>query len=518
MFWRLFVIYYTFYLYRIDTVVAPLLKWHMRLMLFLLGLPFCWRPFVAHKQADAVRCKNALEALGPVFVKFGQVLSIRSDMLPAAYIAQLSLLQSAVEPVSTHAIVDVIQKALGASIAQLFADFADEPLAAASVAQVHRAKLYSGQQVVVKVIRPAIHTIVKQDIAWLKLLTWLLEVFWVDGKRLRLRDIVNDYEETIFGELNLTQEAANASVLRHNFTNSAIFYVPEIHWDYVSADTLVMEYVDGVPISDLKTMRAKKVNMQRLADIGTEIFYTQVLRDSFFHADMHPGNILVDLKDPENPRYLGIDFGIMGSLVDNDLYYLAHNLLAFFERDYRKIAVLHIESGWVNKNTNVIALETAVRTVCEPVFDRMLGEISVAKVLITLFAIARKFNMEVQPQLVLLQKTLLNVEALGRMIYPDLNLWKSSYQHIKKWIKKRTSLYALGKDMWTDRMHWFEHVPALPQKAIALLNAQLIEHKEQQAYKQQLISSNKRQKTYIAILCALLVASYATAAWFWVYG
>lgn len=389
-------------------------------------------------------CKS-FESLGPIFVKFGQILSTRRDLFPEDIVNALSKLQDNVAPFDEQLAVSLLEKAYGKPLQNVFQSFDHQPLASASVAQVHSAVLHDGTQVVIKIVRPNISKIIAKDINVLYSAARLAEKFWKHGKRLHPTDLVKEFEQTIFDELDLMREAANASLLRRNFSDSKIMYVPEVFWEYCKPNIMVMERIFATPMSDLASLRAANVNMKRLAENGVEIFFTQVFRDSFFHADMHPGNLFVDIKNPDRPVYCGVDFGIMGTLSPEDQFYLAENVMAFFKRDYRRVAVLHVESGWVPKNTRVDQFEAAIRTVCEPIFQKPLNEISFGQLLLRLFQTAERFHMEIQPQLMLLQKTLLNIEGLGRDIYPELDLWATAKPILESWMRQRYSLKTLGK-------------------------------------------------------------------------
>ena len=417
--------------------------------------------FKSHETSRARRLRLALESLGPVFIKFGQALSTRRDLLPQDVADELAKLQDQVPPFDTLIARQTIEQSLGQSIDELFDEFEDRPLASASVAQVHRAKLKSGESVVVKVIRPDIRPQIEQDTAWMALIArWLVRLH-PQGHRLKADEVVADYRQTILDELDLTREAANASQLRRNFENSDQLYVPKVYWEFTRSQVYTMEEVSGTPVNDRAELDAQGVNFQCLAERGVEIFFTQVLRDSFFHADMHPGNIFVDTSNPEKPGYIALDCAIIGSLSDDDLYYLARNLLSIFQRDYRRVAQLHLECGWVPRTTNAIEFENAIRTVCEPVFDKPIAELSFGQLLLNLFQTASRFDMPIQPSLVLLQKTLLNIEGLGRELYPQLNLWNTAQPFLERWMRERYSLPNTLKRMQAEAPTILENLPRI---------------------------------------------------------
>lgn len=446
--------------YRLDTFFnQPLLPWYVRALLWLLP----WRYVLPVRGSEAERLRLALEALGPVFIKFGQMLSTRRDLLPDDLAEELAKLQDRVPPFSGDRARRIIERELKQPVDRVFARFEVEPMASASVAQVHAATLHTGQEVVVKVIRPGIGAVIRQDVALLYLLAHVVQALWIEGRRLRPVEVVAEYEQTIFDELDLRKEAANGSQLRRNFEQSSVLYVPEIFWDHTRQKVLVMERIHGIPVADVAQLRAQGTDMKKLAERGVEIFFTQVFRDSFFHADMHPGNIFVSRNTPADPQYIAVDFGIIGSLNAEDQSYLARNILAFFKRDYRQVAQLHIDSGWVPRDTNVHAFETAIRSVCEPIFEKPLKDISFGMVLLGLFQTARRFNMEVQPQLVLLQKTLLNIEGLGRQLYPDLDLWQTAKPFLENWMQERMGVKAVYRSVKEQAPEWLEKLPHLPQ-------------------------------------------------------
>jgi ubiquinone biosynthesis protein len=404
-----------------------------------------------------------------VFVKFGQILSTRKDLFEGAVADELQKLQDQVPAFATADARDIVEASLGSDINTLFASFENQPLASASVAQVHGAVLHSGEAVVVKIIRPGIDIVIKQDLQVMYLLAGLLERGWEDGRRLHPVTVVRDYERTILDELNLQLEAANATQLRKNWDNSGKLYVPIVYWDYCRLNVMVMERIYGMGSADVEALRAHGVNMQKLAHLGVEIFFTQVFEHNFFHADMHPGNVFVDASDPENPTYIALDCAIIGSLTENDKNYLARNLLAFFNQDYYEVARLHVESEWVPADTDIKEFETVIRSVCAPIFQKPISEISFGRVLLSLFQTARRFNMEVQPQLVLLQKTLLNIEGMGRQIYPQLDLWQTAAPYMERWMKDRMGLRGLFHQAGTHAPDLLEQLPELPQMALTAL-------------------------------------------------
>ncbi len=387
----------------------------------------------------AERLRLALTELGPIFVKFGQAVSTRRDLLPADIADELVKLQDRVPPFPGEIARATIERAYGRSVQELFKEFDEAPLAAASIAQVHAARLPDGTEVVVKVLRPDMRAVIERDLEVLYALARLAEKYWPEGRRLRPIEVVAEYEKTVLDELDLMREAANAAQLRRNFAGSDLLYVPEIHWDYCRTNVMVMERIRGIQISDMVRLREVGADIAKLAQNGVRIFFTQVFQHNFFHADMHPGNIFVLADDPANPRYAAVDFGIVGTLDPRDQRYLADNFLAVFDRDYRRVATLHVESGWVPPQTRVDEMESAVRTVCEPIFDRPLKDISFGHILLRLFEISRRFNMVIQPQLVLLQKTLLNVEGLGRELYPELDVWNTASPILREWMRDRMS-------------------------------------------------------------------------------
>ncbi|MDP5070632.1 MAG: ubiquinone biosynthesis regulatory protein kinase UbiB [Congregibacter sp.] len=460
------------------------------------------------------RLRRALEDLGPVFIKFGQMLSTRRDLLPRDIADELALLQDQVPPFDAQLAVGIIEAALGGPVDTLFARFDREPLASASVAQVHSARTQSGREVVVKVIRPDIEPVIRKDMALLAVIARFIERWLREGRRLRPVEVVRDYKHTILDELDLGREAANASQLRRNFADGSVLYVPEVFWDYTRRNVMVMERIYGIPVTDLAALRDRNVDLKVLGERGVEIFFTQVFRDSFFHADMHPGNIFVDAADPKDPRYIAIDCAIIGSLSEADQYYLARNLLAIFRRDYHEVAQLHVECGWVPAETRVQDFESAMRAVCEPVFERPIAEISFGQLLVYLFQTAARFDMQVQPSLVLLQKTLLNIEGLGRQLYPQLNLWDTAMPFLEKWVSERYSPQSMIKRLQQHAPSWLEQLPQLPDALMESLQGQ----REHQKRNQQLLiaeRADRRQgdararRRYLAAMVCLFAAGAA---------
>ena len=409
------------------------------------------------------RLRLALQELGPVSIKFGQLLSTRRDLLPDDVADELSLLQDKVAPFDSAEAAAAIERELGRSIDQVFNDFDYEPLAAASVAQVHSVTLADGESAVIKVLRPGIEKQIAADIRLLKRLAKIIDSLSDELKRLRLPEVIEDYEATITAELDLRHEAANASLLKKNTSKRKLVYVPTVFWDYSSPRVMVSEKISGIPIGDIPALKEAGVNMKTLAERGVEIFFSQVFDDCFFHADMHPGNIFVDATHPQEPTYIAIDCAIVGQLSREDQYYVARNLLAILQRNYRLVAELHIESGWVPAATRVQDFESTIRMLCEPIFDRPLHEISLGHMLVNLFRAASSFDMRVQPQLVLLQKTLLNIEGLGRQLYPELNLWETAKPFLEDWLKRQYSPMNVVRQLQRDAPAFVHHASQLPE-------------------------------------------------------
>jgi ubiquinone biosynthesis protein len=408
------------------------------------------------------RLRMMLEELGPIYVKFGQIVSTRRDLLPPDIANELAQLQEKVPPFPSGVAVDIIEKALGKPLDELYAKFERTPLASASIAQVHAATLHDGSDVVVKVLRPNMRPVIERDVALLQAIARFAERHWEHGPRLRPTEVVEEFEKTIFDELDLQREAANCSLLRRQWLDSDDLYIPEVHWSHTHENVFTMERIYGIAVDDMATLSEHGVDMKILAERGVRIFYTQVFKHNFFHADMHPGNIKVSRDRLDDPYYLGMDFGIMGTLSRDDQAYLAANFSAFFNQDYRRVAELHVESGWVPPDTRIEEFEAAIRTVCEPNFARPLSEISFGEVLFKLFKVARRFNMVVQPQLVLLQKTLLNIEGLGRQTYPELDLWTTAKPTLEAIMREKHGVSAAGKMLRGHLPQWLDHAPDMP--------------------------------------------------------
>ncbi|SIR63219.1 2-octaprenylphenol hydroxylase [Aeromonas sp. RU39B] len=481
-----------------------------------------WLKNRSSERSRGERIRLAFEALGPIFIKFGQMLSTRRDLLPPDIAEELALLQDRVPPFSGQAARRQIEESLGATIETLFDDFDETPLASASIAQVHTARLKeNGREIVIKVIRPDIELVIDADLRLMMTMArWVARIV-PQSSRLRPVEVVSEYRKTIIDELNLMREAANAIQLRRNFTGSEALYVPEVFTDYCQQQVLVMERIYGIPVSDIAALEANGTNMKLLAERGVEVFFTQVFRDSFFHADMHPGNIFVAREHPENPQWIGIDCGIVGTLNREDKRYLAENFLAFFNRDYRRVAELHVESGWVPADTKVEEFEFAIRTVLEPIFEKPLDQISFGHVLLNLFNTARRFHMTVQPQLVLLQKTLLYVEGLGRQLYPQLDLWQTAKPFLEHWMREQVGPRAVLNAIREKAPFWAEKLPELPE----LVYETLRQTRSQQRHFDQLFeqfrqhSRRQGQARYLLgmgatlLLCSILLHGMAQPDW-----
>ena len=451
----------TFLQFGLDELLPSKLKpWYFRLLrssLFWIGNK--------HKHlSGGERFRMAMVALGPVYIKLGQMLSTRRDLLSDEWAQELAQLQDRVPPFDSALARQAIETELKVPIESLFDDFEDQPLASASIAQVHCATLKSnGKSVVLKVLRPNVEAQIKADLQLMEQVAKTIESLLRNNRRFRPAEVIADYKNTILGELNLKLEALNATKLRNNFLNSDALYIPYVYEDLCHKRLMVMERIDGIPVSNVEELAAQGTNFKLLAERGVELFFTQVFRDNFFHADMHPGNIFISREHPENPFYIGLDCGIMGTLSEADKHYLAQNFLAFFNRDYERIAQLYIESGWVSKNTDIVAFEQAVKAMCEPMFNKPLDEISFGHVLLELFRTARQFELVVQPQLILLQKTLLYIEGLGRQLYPQLDLWQTAKPFLENWMSEQAGAKAFAQKAKKNFPFWVEKLPELPE-------------------------------------------------------
>ena len=459
----------------------------------------------------AVRLRRALEALGPIFVKFGQVLSTRRDLLPADIADELAKLQDQVPPFQGELAVAEVERAFGKPIAQVYETFELAPVASASVAQVHLATLAGGTEVAVKILRPGMLPVIGEDLALLDSAAGLVERFSADGRRLKPREVVAEFARHLFEELDLMREAAHASQLRRNFQDSPLLVVPEVYWDWCATNVMTMQRMRGTPVSQVEELRRQGVDIPKLARTGVEIFFTQVFRHGFFHADMHPGNILVT---PEG-RYVALDFGIMGTLTEVDKQYLAQNFLGFFQRDYARVARAHLEAGWVPAGTRADEFEGAIRAVCEPFFDRPLGEISFGRALVRLFQTSRRFNVEIQPQLVMLQKTLLNIEGLGRQLDPALDLWATAKPFLEKWMREQVGFKGLLRTLRKEAPYWATMLPQLPRLLHRALAGDRVEHVEKLIG--QLLMLQRRRNRMIGAAVALLALALAWAVFLTVY-
>ncbi len=464
---RLVSINFTLARFGLDEVI---LSMHFFRPLYLLGTinPFNW--FRKTDLSQAQRLRLCIEALGPIFIKFGQMMATRRDLFGDEITDELEKLLDRVPPFPLQQARDIVEQQLGVPIQQAFRHFDEKELASASIAQVYGAELHDGQRVIVKIVRPGIEALIRRDIDVLMMLAQMADRYWSEARRIKPIQIVREFETTIMNELDLMREAANASELRRHFESSPDLYVPFVHWDYCRGKVMVMERISGIPVLDIERLQAHDINFESLSRKGVEIFFTQVFRHNYFHADMHPGNIFVSTENPEDPKYIAVDFGIMGSLSTSDQRYLAENFVAFFNRDYRRVAELHVDSGWVDRHTRIDEFEAAIRSVCEPMFQRPLSEISFGQLLLRLFQTARSFNMEIQPQLLLLEKTFLHIEGIGRQLYPELDLWDTAKPFLERWLSEQLGMRALVKGMKKNLPFIAEHLPDLPQLAFKALD------------------------------------------------
>ncbi|HQR71804.1 MAG TPA: ubiquinone biosynthesis regulatory protein kinase UbiB [Burkholderiaceae bacterium] len=496
--------------YRLDEIVVSYLKNPTLVRIVR------WTTFGEPREPRAVRLRRALEDLGPIFVKFGQLLSTRRDLLPTDVADELAKLQDRVPPFPSAIARREIERGLGRSIDDVFTQFEDEPVASASIAQVHfavlRAGPHAGKDVAVKVLRPDMLSAIDKDLSLLDTGATLIEKLWRDGKRLRPRDVVREFDMVLHDELDLMREAANASQLRRNFEGSPLLVVPEMYFDYSSENVLVMERMRGIPVSQIERLKDAGIDIKKLSRDGVTLFFTQVFDHAFFHADMHPGNILVGDAGDQFNKYIGLDYGIVGTLTETDKNYLAQNFLAFFRRDYKRIAELHVESGWVPEGTRINELEGAIRACLEPVFNKPLKDISLGIVLMRLFEASRRFNVEIQPQLVLLQKTLLNVEGLGRQLDPELDLWKTAKPFLERWMEQQVGMRGLEAKLRQEAMQWSYLLPQLPR----LMHAALTRHSEADRLIDEVRELRREQRVtnrWYAVATALLVVVVALAGW-----
>ncbi|MDB2374209.1 ubiquinone biosynthesis regulatory protein kinase UbiB [Psychrosphaera haliotis] len=511
---RFFQIFHTFLYFRLfDLIPKRVQPWYLRV---LLGF-FFWYPKAPKNQSKHINLRLALEGLGPVWIKFGQMLSTRKDLLSPELSLELTKLQDQVPPFSSELAIKTIKQELNlTNINDLLIDFEPEPLASASIAQVHCATINLGtvespdhKAVVVKVIRPNIEKLIQADVALMLVFAKLVDFALAESKRLRPVEVVEEYKKTILNELNLQQEAANGLQLKRNFEQSDDLYIPDIYSDFCTQNVLVMERIYGIPVSDIAQLNAQGSDLKKLAERGVRVFFTQVFRDSFFHADMHPGNIFISKETPSDPQYIGIDFGIIGTLNSEDKRYLAENFVAFFNRDYLKVAQLHVQSGWVPSHINVEQFEMAIRSVCDPIFNKPLEDISFAQVLIGLFDTARQFEMQVQPQLVLLQKTLLYVEGLGRQLYPKLDLWETAKPFLEDWVSEQMGVKAFLKQTKQNLPYWLEKAPQMPELVFSSLKSIEAIPKMKQDLVSEYTLMQHRQQQFFKRLCIFSISSLA---------
>lgn len=509
---RLIIIQRVLFRYRLDRIIlaSPLLR---ILRWFLLLLPWNWvRPPAALPVAECYRC--ALEELGPIFVKCGQLLSTRRDVLSEEFAEEFSKLQNRVPPFPGALARQIVEKAYECSLSEVFLEFDEVPLASASIAQVHAAKLLDGRECIVKVVRPDIEISIRRDMNLICFVAKQIERYYPEGRILRFTRVVKELEKTLLNELDIKREAANASQLRRNFQDEPRYYVPEINWELTRENVLVMERVSGIPMNDIDALKRAKVDLVWLAEFSSQIFFTQVFRDNYFHADMHPGNVFVrPARDGKPSQMAVVDFGIMSSLTEFDQRYLAENFMAFLNRDYQRVAELHLESGWVPTDTRPDELEFAVRTVCEPLVDRPVREISFGELLRRLFNIAQHFHVEIMPQLILLQKTIINVEGIGRQLDPELDIWRTARPQLEIWMKQRTGLRSLLKSAAVNFPHWGDRIPQLPSKIIDLVE-RLRDGKIEMVFKSEDVHKLRQELRfyYRRAICAILGAALLLCA------
>ncbi|MFP4271992.1 MAG: ubiquinone biosynthesis regulatory protein kinase UbiB [Halothiobacillaceae bacterium] len=510
--WRLLMIQLVLYRHGLDEIVLAL---HIFRPLRFLRFFSPWYWFGdTRRRSRGERLVRALEDLGPIFVKFGQMLSTRRDLLPGDIADSLTALQDRVRPFPSEQAVTVIEQAFGKPVDEVFSAFDRRPLASASIAQVHTACLNSGESVIVKIVRPGIEKRIRRDLEILYIVAGLAQRYWSEGPRLHPVEVIEEFDKTLMDELDLLREAANAAELKRQFDDSGLLYVPRVHWDHCRSNVLVQERIHGIPIADMAALQDAGVDMKKLAERGVEIFFTQVFGNNFFHADMHPGNIFVDATHPTEPTYIAVDFGIVGSLTPEDQRYLAENFHAFFNRDYKRVAELHVESGWVPRETRIEEFESAIRTVCEPIFQKPLREISFGHFLLRLFQVARRFQMEVQPQLVLLQKTLLAIEGLGRQLYPDLDLWQTAKPFIESWMRERIGPRAFLGKLRAELPFLAEHLPEWPRLAMRALQASESQQRQLEAQRRQIerlahdLDSRGRRQGWVILGAALIVSGF----------
>lgn len=496
--------------YNIDEIVLGM-HWFYPLRFIVYVNPYYWT--IGKKLSRGERIRRALEDLGPLFVKAGQLLSTRRDLLDDDVANELAKLQDRVPPFSGERAKKMIEEALSCHIETVFSDFDTTALASASIAQVHAARLLTGQSVVIKVLRPKIKKMIDRDVDLLRTLAKIAERYWYTARHFKPQQLVNEIAQTLYDEIDLLREGANASQLRRNFLGSSLLYVPKIYWDYSRHSVLVMERIDGIPIHDIERLERSTINMKKLAERGLEIFFTQVFRDSFFHADLHPGNIFVSDKDKENPTYIAVDFGIVGSLSPSDQRYIAENMVAFFKRDYQRVAELHIACGWLPPETRVDQFEAAIRSVSEPIFEQPLRDISFGRLLLHLFQVARRFHINIQPQLILLQKTLLSIEGLSRQLAPDLDLWTTAAPQIEKWLRKQVGPKAFLKRIRDNLPLWSEQLPAIPSLLYEVLN-ETKRQQEHQRFARAMMSKDCRKNRILKIIYFLLGVGVSAVIYF----